>query len=222
MLYWSFDPNGTTSLVKSIESGRVIVDTRFEGGDYQHTGMSMLDQTMSKLERSGMFDVIGTLYVDSITMWGESIMTEAAVQQNRGSASPYDPKGTQIQDYGMSQDALLSMLIRMCKLPCDLVVIAHAEKAVNDITGIQEVRPKFIGKVYKEMLQLFDEVYYMHVQRTPGGLQRFLLTNNDGVFFARSRLASNAPIELRELPDIKAIKKKAGLPCEDLPPIQLS
>ena len=64
---------------------------------------------------------------------------------------------------------------------------------------------------------MFDEIYVTIAKQTSKGIEYSLLTRNDGLYQARTRLGRGGRFETYEKPDIKYLLKKAGFPTEDKP-----
>lgn len=213
----SFDPSGLDSIRQGIGEGWIIADHQWEQPpDNIANEWSKYERTLRERLRSGLFEEIGTYCLDgmpllntSLLAWGETVAPTSAER------SAYLP----------AQVQLLSLLRRIVTLPCDVIVTTLPYERVDQDTGRTiSITPAFVGKV-QTPTALFSEIYYLEVAKCRAenpvkGLKvgdpiRSLVTNNELLIKAKSRLSNQGQIPLRAPCDIKAIKKMAGLPYED-------
>ena len=217
----SWDPAGLDSVRQGIDEGWIVPDHQWEEPLDDITKEWMrYEQVLRERIRSGLFDLFGTYALDSMTLLGASLLAwgqaTAPTSDNR---SAYLPAQTQ----------LLSLIRRIVSIPCDVIITALPYERIEEATQrTTDIGPTFIGRVQTPSA-LISESYYLEVKKCltadpAKGLKlgdpvRSLVTNNDGLIRAKSRLNNQGQIPLRVAPDIKAIKKMAGLPYEDKPEI---
>jgi hypothetical protein len=218
----SFDPGGTKCLKKWIDSGDIVADTQWEGEDPLSPDRFVRWKKATDLRlQIGYFKHFGTYCLDSATSWTNSAM----YGQTSGAVPDWG------KDYVPVKQDMTIYTTKLMALPCDYILLGHLDKkekvlSVNTKTGVKaaEVTNRFltIGKAVVTIPLLFDEVYVLKTIETARGLERVLLTEAQGEFVARSRLKGAGALNVEEPADIKALLKKIGLPCEDLPPLDFT
>jgi len=220
----SWDPTGALSIRHWEEEGWVRVDDSWETPSLNRAvDWIRYDRTLRERMRSRIFDSIGTYVLDSITTLSVALLEWGYMEAGKESSSGV-PDGRAA--YGIAQKELQNLLTRICSLPCDVVVTAHPDKVIVTDLGVKELTPQFIGRV-KSPMALFSEIYYVEVKRTLkddpkrgrkiGDPVRSLLINPDGIVRAKSRLNNRGQIPIRVEPNLRALRKLAGLPTEDKP-----
>jgi hypothetical protein len=221
----SFDPGGTKVLVgeamlngklypDEYAKGNIILDTSYEVEDPMHPkAAAAWDENFHRRLKMGYFDRIGTYAIDSTTTWLQDIMFEVLKKAGRTGGIPFQ------QDW-LPQMTIAERAVRqLLTLPCDCILIGHDSASKDEATGKMFVSLLITGKLMKRIPLLFDEVYFATTFETSKGVSYKLLTRNNGLFMARSRLAISGKIDTHEPADIKALLKKAGLNAEDKPPL---
>lgn len=212
----SFDPGGTKGLRDLIKKGEVIVDTRYEGEDpLSPFAYQAWKKEFEYRRREGYFNYIGTYVIDSATTWSEAIMNQILKAANIAGKAPRFT-----HDYVPQKVEIRNKLRQCLDTPCDFILIGH-HQLIEDVDdeGKKTMRFRFMttGQGMVTIPLLFDEVYSMVTRRTSTGVDYQLVTQNDGVHPARSRLAKGGALSPREEPDIKKLLKKAGVSCDDKP-----
>lgn len=214
----SFDPGGTKSLRKYINSGHVLADTRWEREQSEYDAQVWYDweKVFRERKKNGFFDHIGTYVVDSLTTASAAIMAAAMRKNNKNTPiaglNAYIP---QLRDYQVQMVVIENIIKEFTGLPCHFICTAHMEATKNEDGATIAKIPLVTGKLAERLPSLFDEVYVTQTKETSKGLDYSILTRNTGFFKARSRLAGAFPIEKNESQDIKALLKKCGFPYED-------
>lgn len=219
----SFDPGGTKTLRDEIEgkktstkddpyqaTGKILADTRFEIEDpMKPTAFELWDKEYHRRKREGYFDYIGTYMIDSSTTWAAAAMNVILKKACRLGGPPFQ------QDYLPAMSMIENAIKDMLTLPCDVILTAHLDVDKDEASGKMFVGPMFVGKLKQRIPLLFDELYCAQVKRTSSGEVYSLLTRSDGIFKARTRLGKEGIFDSNEVPDIKALLKKAGYSTED-------
>ncbi len=209
----SFDPGGTKGLHKEIEEGRVIVDSRYECDDpLSPKAFVEWKKTMAHRIRIGYFNHIGTYILDSATTWSDAIMNQ--ILKNAGIPGQA-PRFT--KDYGPQKIEIRNQLQTLLNLPCDFILTGHLEAQKDEVVGSVKYRFLTTGKGDVTIPLLFDEIYVaLAEQRGMKAVEYKLLTQKNGLYTAATRIGRDK-FETFEVPDIKALLKKAGRPCDDKP-----
>lgn len=207
-----FDPGGANSLNSLIKKGQVIVDAQFQRESAKKpTAFAKWDMEFQQMRRDKLFDHIGTYVIDSATTWGEAILNEVLKRSGRAGQVP------QIQDYNVQILTMKDYIKVCCGLPCDFVLTAHLEYIKDEERGKIIAVPLVTGKFSEYLPLLFDEVYVAQTVVKGSGTTYRWLTQNDGKFRARSRLAEAGKINKYEPPSFKKILRKGEKLREDLP-----
>lgn len=212
----SFDPGGSKNLRKWIESGDVVVDAQYEGEDPRSPyAFEKWKKEFEYRLKNKYFDHIGTYVLDSATTWSEAIMNTILKKAGIAGEAPRFTK-----DYVPQKIEIRNQLRKCLDLPCNFVLTGHLEiKEDVDNEGRPMMKFRFMttGKGMTTIPLLFDEVYVLSTRRTSSGPKYEMVTQNDGIHPARSRLAQDGLLKSVEDPDLKELLKKAGYPTEDKP-----
>lgn len=209
ILIHSFDQGGTRVLESEIAKGRVYPDIRFEVEQSKApTAYELWEQEYNKLKAKKVFDSLGAYAIDSITSMSDALMNSILAKQKRAAQVP------QLQDYMILGNTLKDILKDLADLPCDVFVLGHAETERDEITGKTSTALMITGKMKVRFPLIFDELWVTQSKNDGKKQEYSLLTANDGIYKAKTRIGSGkfSPIEV---PNIKALLAKAGLPHED-------
>lgn len=213
VLVHSFDPGGTLTLRKSIEAGHVYVDTRFEKEDAKlPSAYRLWEAEFDRLRKSDFFESIGTYAVDSATTLMDALMNEILKRAGRAGGTP------QKMDWMVQMNCMRDIMKLFTTLPCNCILIAHVDNDKDEATGKMFNYPMMTGKLKRKVPLLFDEIYAAQSKATSKGTEYSLLTQNDGLWQARTRIGRDGIFEKYEVPDIRLLLKKAGMPYEDIKP----
>ena len=219
----SFDPGGSKVLrgeatlngkkyPEQMSKGNIIVDSRYEVENPESPTMIKLwDEEFHKRLKMGYFDALGTYALDSITTWAQDIMYAVIKKAGRAGGTP------QQNDWLPQMQIIENAIRKIISLPCDCIMIGHDNTDKDEATGRMFISLMITGKLVRRIPLLFDEVYASLTKETSKGVEYQLLTKHTGLYQARSRLSNNGQLDMYEVPDIKNILKKAGLPTEDKP-----
>jgi hypothetical protein len=208
----SFDPGGSKGLKKWIDKGEIIVDSKYEGEDPKKPfAFSEWKKNFDGRFREGYFNAFGTYVLDSSTTWSEAIMNDILKKAGIAGEAPrytkdYTPQKVEIRNY----------IRKMLDLPCDFIMTGHLELKEDPDKG-HIFRFLTTGKGALIIPLLFDEIWITKTKSTSQGTEYQILTQADGLYIARSRLAQDGKLDRIEKPDIKALRKKVGLSIEDKP-----
>ena len=214
ILLHSFDPGGslTRALQPDIKRGDIVVDNRFEEDSVEDPrAWNLWERTFKDLRAKKAFNYFGTYAVDGLTSAGEVLMNQIV---------KVDPKNTtgipQLQNYLRQQITLVNMIRQALMLPCDVIFTGHIGTEKDEVLGTIITALFVSGKLVVKIPLLFDEVYVTQVRRGSSGGNYGLLTTNDGLYQARTRMGGGIFLPFEE-PDIKALLKKAGKDYKDKP-----
>ena len=118
------------------------------------------------------------------------------------------------KDYLVQQLTSVMELGKVMELPCHVVVTGHLARVKDEVSGGFESGLLLWGKQADQTPLVFDEKYLAVV--TNKG--HFLQTHTDGFYKAETRIGGDL-FDTFEEPNLKALMKKAGIPCEDKPPL---
>jgi len=155
---------------------------------------------------------IKTLFIDSLTTLSDHLMRKIM------SVSSTSTKLPQIQDWG----ALISKLSQMfyqciADTPDRILVVSAHEQIIDNADGTSRALPLVAGKKLPGRVGLwFEEMYYSTCVGSKQKPRFELLTRGSTSFIAKSRLASFAPIEVREPNDWRVIYPKVKTALDGL------
>jgi len=216
----SFDPGGTKCLMKWIDAGHIIVDTRWETEDPFNPRIYAEWKKATELRiRIGYFEQFGTYCIDSLTTFGQAAMNYQLGMKGDAGGVPQHRR-----DYNPQKVEIENQIRRLMNLPCDFIITAHLRenrdlKSIDKSTGIkyEEIRYRLYvtGQAVVTVPLLFDELYVLIGKGNPP--RREMLIDSLGQYIARSRLKADGRLDAVEEPNIKKLLKKAGLHWEDKP-----
>ena len=224
----SFDPGGllTVHLRSLIASGDIIPDIRFEVDDWRKPhSFEELKESLSEAMTKGLFNNIGTLYIDSLTSLEQMILNNVANNPNKYYATDKNQskragKVFQIGDYNILKMELCNFIHALTPLPCHVICTGHLEVIKDDVTGKTFTGLCLSGKLSVKVPPIFDALWGMDFEETSKGINYFIRCRTQGQFHAVSRI-NEGLLETREVPDLKNILRKCGLSAEDKPKIIL-
>lgn len=212
----SFDPGGTKCLRNMIDSGDVMADTRWENEDpLDPKQFANWKRATEARIQGGYFKSFGTYVLDSATTFGDAIMND--VLKAAGMVGKL-PRWS--NDYGPQKLEMSIYIKKLMSLPCDFILTGHLKAMEDEVTKTIEYRLMCTGNAVITLPMLFDELYVLQTKNTASGLQRYLLTDAQGRYQARSRLKGANKLAAEEPADIKSLLKKIGLSWEDKPRLE--
>ncbi len=190
---------------------------------------------LNELIDSGLIHDIGTLYIDSATFLGDSILRKIVHTQKRTMSFHNLDKGKKVRqaDYGYLLTTIRDEMNKLTTTPCDVVLTAHLNHDYDEGGSRIASFPMLSGQSKVRVPAVFSENYFMINKRSSEGLQRFFLTQPKGLLEAGSRLSQGGLIDTEEpfrvemnkdsteVVDsygLKDLLKKAGRRWEDNPP----
>lgn len=227
----SFDPGGTIVLQDMIYSGDVVADTRYENEDPKSPKAYRLwMHTFMEKYKDNYFESFGTYVIDTTTPWIDSMLywVQHTIEQGKSHAGE-TPKWN--RDYRPVRTEVENQLRLILNLPCDVILIGHYTGdyedvlVYNPVTQMRERESNLfryvfngIGETKNKVPLFFTEMWILQFGReTRDGTERRVLTQNDGLFRASTRLGASGKFNKWEEPNIKNLLKKAGWPTADKP-----
>lgn len=213
----SFDPGGTktAALQPLIESGDIIVDSRWERDSWKiPEAFRAWEREMEQRKRDGFFEFFGTYALDSITKWAQALMYEILKRGTKGSSRA--GQKPELQDYLIQQLTSVDWMGQLMELPCHTIVTGHIGFVEDKVTGKLETGLMLEGKLSEKVPLVFDEKYVTRATQSSSGVAYKLQTRNDGYYKAETRMGG-MKFETFEEPDLRALLKKAGRAWEDRP-----
>lgn len=209
-----FDPGGAKGLREWIQKGDIIVDDYSDEDPKSPTQFLRWKADFDRRLKEGYFNHFATYAIDSSTTWADAIMNQIL---KKAGIPGEAPRFT--HDYVPQKIEIRNRLRLALSLPCDFILTGHLEanKDVDD-SGKEVLKFRFLttGKGVVTIPLLFDELYVLLTKDTSEGTKYQLLTKKTGPHVARTRIGRDKFDKL-EVPDLKALLKKAGLPYEDKP-----
>lgn len=224
----SFDPGDLESVQDGIDDGWIIANSRWEAEDYEKTwAFDDWVSEMARLEKSGIFNEVGTFVLASLTglcRAGANKILKA--HKDVGGTLKWE------RDYQDLQNLIELRLRDLCKLPCDVVLLAHCKEPEKDeMSGRSYGAPLAPGRGNRDIIPtLFSEIYYLETKggykidpNDPTGKRKLsttiyqCYTQPQGVYDARTRMGRNGRLSRIEEPNIEYLYKKCGLPFSHKP-----
>jgi len=219
----SFDPGGTKCLKKWIDSGDIVVDTRWETEDPFKPSTYAEWKKATEIRLSiDYFSMFGTYCIDSLTTFAQAAMNAQLALKNRAGEAPQHRV-----DYNPQKVEIENRIRRLMNLSCDFILTAHLRehrdlRSIDKSTGIryEEVRHRLYitGQAVMTVPLLFDEMYVLVGKGNPP--RREMYIDSLGEYLARSRIKAGGKLDASEAPDIKNLLKKAGLNWQDKPKLK--
>lgn len=214
---YSFDPGGTKlkALRDLQDAGLAVLDTVYEQEDMKKpTAFKAFDTTHEGMKRSGAYESFGTVAIDSLTTFHMAVMNFILQRENRAGTTP------QIQDYLLLQNLLGQTFREFCNLPCDFVLTGHLTTDKDEVTGRMITSLLVPGQNSTKVPVLFDEVLLTNVEmdskKQPVYSVRLV---GDAKYKTSTRQFSGEGFLPYEVPNIMALRAKAGKSVEHLQPL---
>lgn len=217
VLVHSFDSGGTKTVRDCIEEGWMVVDNRYETEDPKNpTAWVLWEKEYFKAKKSGLFEIFGTLVIDSATTMNQAIMNAVMKKGGHAGGIPVTGEKGKDNDYVLQMTWLENAIKDLFSLPCDVIFTAHPD-ITTDEQKKMFIGPLLTGQSKIRIPLMFDEMYSAQSSKTSTGIKYALLTQNSGMFRAKSRFSNKGQFKEYEEPDIKKLLKKAGYSIEDKP-----
>lgn len=232
LIVYQFDPNGSAPLADLIAEGKIIVADFSQDDPTNPTAYKRFCKLFKEHRTSGLFDHVGSIAIDSLTMWAHAMMISILKANGRmfNDENPilYHGKLTggqqgaavpDMRDYGVQLNTVTNFMGLFTAIPCDTFLLAHAKEITDEVTDRTTYEPMLSGQQRATVPILFDEVYIADTKTDANGTKFILRTQPNGRWtVARSRLSGlNNLLAPTEPQNIKAILKKVGRDAEDLP-----
>jgi len=217
-----WDPGGSTVLKAMIEKGDVVVDNRWEKASPSEPLVDVWERTYNERGRAGFFGMFGTYILDSTTTFGQALTWQLMKKEGRSLPDMHtklDEKkqGMRIQDWGGYLNFFTMITRSMGALPCNTLLLGHVGRDVDENT-MQYLRSIMLPGSSKNYVPInMPEMYVLKTRQSASGVQRVLLTENDGEYLATTRMGGEGKLKKEEEPNIKAMLRKCGFSCEDKP-----
>lgn len=205
----SFDPGGTVVLRDLIKAGDVVLRDYSRDDPKNPDSYKRWEKQWEDDLRTGFLKYFGTYSIDTLTTWIDSASTKVAKDKGREDNLPKLP------DYPI----IINMCKNMIKLTsaedCDFILTAHLEAVKDEITGEIREEVATYPSLRPKVPALFTEKWVMITKDKPGGCDYKILTKPRGRYQASTQLGKDDIFAMEEVPDIKTLLKKAGLPTDD-------
>lgn len=131
-----------------------------------------------------------TLVVDSLTTACDVAAASVLGKSGRAAST-----GTQFQDYSAIYSELTKLIVKLRRVPVNMILTAHEETVRDELTMKLSVRPLVIGKAFAPRLPIFfTNIYNAVVDIPKTGTKvptRELLVQSDGQRLAKSQAKNN-------------------------------
>ncbi len=219
ILIMSFDPGGTKTVRRAIEEGWIVADTRYEEEEVKNpTAWALYEKEYFRLKKEGVFDLFGTVFVDSLTTMGQACMNAVMKKNGHAGGIPVTGEKGKDNDYVMQMAWLEAAIKDLFTLKCDVILTAHPDLSTDEAKR-NFIGPLVTGQAKIRIPLMFDEMYATQTSQTPQGVKYALLTQSTGLFRAKSRFSDKGQLDTFEESDIKKIMKKCGFEVEDKKPV---
>lgn len=111
------------------------------------------------------------------------------------------------RDWGIARNMFKKFIKAWNDLEKHVIFTALPGEAKDQKSGAVKVGPMFPGKLFKEVPAKMNEVYYLYTKSEKDGVERKLLTQPEGKYYAKTR-SMGAPLVLTD-PTMEAIFKFA-------------
>jgi len=223
---FSFDPAGTSvaGMPEAVDRGEIIADTRYENDTLvdPHAYIDF-ERQFNHLGSLKAYSCMGTVIIDSLTTLSNSLLWQIMRKEGRTppgmSSKMGEGHGMRIQDWGTYLNVFIMLTRSLSALSCHTIMLGHIERGLDGVTGGVIRRLMVHGQSGDQIPINVPEFYTLVAQETPRGLERYLLTQNEGIYTAVTRMGGGGKLSAHEPADIRALLRKAGRPYEDKSPL---
>lgn len=188
----------------------------------------------NQLGTDGFFSHVGTYIVDTASTMGQSMLWQILKKEGRTLPNMRTPisqeggnkgHGMRQVDWGTLLNTFIMVSRSLAALPCHTILFGHIGKDKDPVTGITEKTVLLPGQSKDQVPINLHEVYALRIGsvKLPGDKaaknQRYLLTQPKDLFATSTRMGRDGRLDAEEVPNIRALLKKAGYPYEDKPPL---
>jgi hypothetical protein len=171
----SFDPSGTKCMLEYVEKGKCVVDSSFEGDDYENPfAFAEWSRAFSRRCKMGYFDEIDIYALDSGSEFFESIANHVIADGMEKEKYPRnfwgfaDDHGREMMRY---QKIVVNVIRKILKLNVNFIMTGHTQhkesrfdaKAGKHVGMIQKQTEyqtfEALGQLSVKISRLFDEIW---------------------------------------------------------------
>ena len=99
-----------------------------------------------------------------------------------------------IQDYTPIYDEVTKLIVRLRRMPCNVVLTAHEEMIRDEMTGKTQIVPLVMGNKFAPKLPIFFTNIFnvmLDIPKSGASASRSLLVQSDGIRMAKTQAKSN-------------------------------
>lgn len=184
----SFDPDGTALERRKglFESGDILTNTNYEYALYKDgTAVSDWARNFDELKGMDYFSRIGTYVLDSLSNFGEAVMS-MVVNDNPQISRVGKSKSPAMSDHFIQQPLVVDFMKMICQLPCHTIVTAHIGRQTNDATGEVIISLAGSQQFALKVQQAFAERWFLRAMVQGDSVSRWIQTQTDGYYHAKS------------------------------------
>lgn len=211
---FQFDPGGSRveGLRKGIKEGWIIVDSRYEQDDPKDPKKwDLFTKDVKTKKKTGFFDHVGTVVVDSLTTMNKVAMNHVLSQAKRAGTHPYQ------QDWPIQMAYVYNLITLLLQTNCDTIFLAHDDLQKDELTGAITYEPLVSGKHRRQLPILFDELLVMGAKKNGKNVERYILTQPVQRYKSVGSRIGGTKFKDEMAPDLRAMREIAGFPMEDKP-----
>lgn len=131
-----------------------------------------------------------TYVIDSLTEAHKLCMEHVLVKETLKAEERGRDKDTDVaeqRDWGIASSLFRRMIRAFRDLDAHTIFTAHVAETKDQQTGSVQFLPSLPGKLAREVPGYLDEVFFLYVKEEKGDIQRKLLSQPTGKYFAKDR-----------------------------------
>lgn len=210
-----FDPRGAVVLRKEVLEGKIFIRSYWDERSGKPTEYKRWEKAWEEDMKSGFFNLFGTYAIDSMTTFTECLANEIGRREGREAGK------LAIQDYNPLYAALKDLVKMSQTQECDFIATGHLVLEKDEVEGRSYAELDTFKRMKSRLPLLFTEKWVITNDVTSKGVEYKLLTAPKGRYRASTQIGAGGVFDQEEVPNVKALLKKAGLPYDDKPLLKL-
>lgn len=210
-----FDPRGTIVIeqlakglgFKTPEDMGIFIRPFWAESSKTPTMYRKWEQQWERDRQDGFLSMFASYAIDSGTTFIDALSNKVRVEKNRGD-------GLAIQDYQTIYNIIKDTIKLTQANKCDFYLTGHIELEKNEADGSIKAMLGTYKSLRIQIPLLFTEKYTLIARGGPTGVERYILTQPEGIYMASTQIGTGK-FKAHEEPDIRKLLEKVGYDFAD-------